>query len=190
MICHTNQQEIPILPQAPAETENTRRASGYKKNGSRRGRRSYKNNNGTVNSGVVSSFFLSSISSSPSFSRSTCELILRCLCCFHSENDDGPLQLVNGKMPLRRRVGWRANEREALRRGLLMFGLGRSEKVRSIMRTLLKFSRHGLGDIADSCWEFVKGCGTYAEAKEREYAVKRLQEAMDHGIEMGKCTWI
>ncbi|XP_024367770.1 uncharacterized protein [Physcomitrium patens] len=139
------EQEIPILPQAPAETENTRRASGYKKNGSRRGRRSYKNNN---------------------------------------ENDDGPLQLVNGKMPLRRRVGWRANEREALRRGLLMFGLGRSEKVRSIMRTLLKFSRHGLGDIADSCWEFVKGCGTYAEAKEREYAVKRLQEAMDHGIEM------
>lgn len=71
-----------------------------------------------------------------------------------------------------------------------MFGLGRSEKVRSIMRTLLKLSRHGLGDIADSCWEFVKGCGAYAEPKEREYAEKRLQEASDHGIEMGKCRKI
>jgi hypothetical protein len=102
------------------------------------------------------------------------------------DNDDAPMQLVNGKMPLRRRVGWRANEREALRRGLLMFGLGRSEKVRSIMRTLLKLSRHGLGDIADACWEFVKCCGTDAEPKEREYAEKRLQDAKDHGIEMGK----
>uniref|UniRef100_A0A7I4B419 ATP-dependent helicase CHD1-2/hrp3 HTH domain-containing protein n=1 Tax=Physcomitrium patens TaxID=3218 RepID=A0A7I4B419_PHYPA len=149
MACYTNQQEIPILPQAPAETENTRRGSASKKDGRRggaaRSRRSKRNH----------------------------------------DNDEGPLQLVNGKMPLRRRVGWRANEREALRRGLLMFGLGRSEKVRSIMRTLLKLSRHGLGDIADSCWEFVKGCGAYAEPKEREYAEKRLQEASDHGIEMG-----
>ena len=67
-----------------------------------------------------------------------------------------------------------------------MFGLGRSEKVRSIMRTLLKLSRHGLGDIADSCWEFVKCCGTFAESKERDYAEKRLHDAQDHGIEMGK----
>lgn len=103
-----------------------------------------------------------------------------------SENDDTPLQLVNGKMPIRRRVGWRANEREALRRGLLMFGLGRSEKVKTIMRTLLKLSRHGVGDIADSCWEFVRCCGLYAEPKEKDYAEKRLLEAKDHGIEMGK----
>lgn len=103
-----------------------------------------------------------------------------------AENDDAPVQLVNGKMPLRRRVAWRANERESLRRGLMMFGLGRSEKVRSIMRTMLKLTRHGLGDIADCCWEFVRCCGVLAEPKEKEYAEKRLQDAKEQGFEMGK----
>lgn len=201
MVCYTNQQEIPILPQAPAETENTRRASVSKKDGSRKGgaggSRKSKGTNGAVKSeGIVTSTFVTFDNLEGKelhhFWYCACESLMFLPCsfviaaCVCSEHDDAPMQLVNGKMPLRRRVGWRANEREALRRGLLMFGLGRSEKVRTIMRTLLKLSRHGVGDIADSCWEFVKCCGTYAEPKEREYAEKRLLDAKDHGIEMGK----
>lgn len=57
MVCYTNQQEIPILPQAPAETENTRRASVSKKDGTRRGGtagRKPKGTNGAVKSdGIV-----------------------------------------------------------------------------------------------------------------------------------------
>lgn len=87
--------------------------------------------------------------------------------------------------PLRRRVAWRANEREALRRGILMFGLGRSEKVRGIMRGSLKQMHHGLGDIADCCWEFVRACSVYSEQKEAAYVEKLFERAKDLGIEMG-----
>lgn len=63
MVCYTNQQEIPILPQAPAETENTRRASVSKKDGSRKGgaagSRKLKGANGAVKTeGAVSFHFL------------------------------------------------------------------------------------------------------------------------------------
>lgn len=89
------------------------------------------------------------------------------------------------KGPLRRRADWRGNEREALRRGILMFGLGRSEKVRGIMRGLLKQMYHGLGDIADCCWEFVRQCSIYTEHKETVYVEKLLERAKGLGIEMG-----
>jgi len=49
-----------------------------------------------------------------------------------------------------------------------------------------KLSRHGLGDIADSSWEFVRCCALLAEPKEKQYAENRLQDAKEHGIEMGK----
>lgn len=89
------------------------------------------------------------------------------------------------KAPLRRRLSWRANEREALRRGLLMFGLGRSDRVRSVMHSILKQMRHGLGDIADCCWEFVRICGLHADEKERPYAEKLYEKSKDLGIEVG-----
>lgn len=63
MVCYTNQQEIPILPQAPAETENTRRGSVSKKDGSRKGgaagSRKSKGTNGVVKvEGIVPLTFL------------------------------------------------------------------------------------------------------------------------------------
>eukprot|EP00249_Psilotum_nudum_P023985 c29048_g1_i1 orf=227-2086(+) len=107
-----------------------------------------------------------------------------------SSNTDSAVDVLNcleGPMkgPLRRHLAWRTNEREALRRGLLMFGLGRSEKVRGIMRGLLKQMRHGLGDVADCCWEFVHACGVFADEKENAYAEKLYAKATDLGIEMG-----
>jgi hypothetical protein len=95
------------------------------------------------------------------------------------------LPVVPAKIPLRRQVGWTASERDSVRRGLMMFGLGRSEKIRSSMRSMRKLSRHGLGDIADSSWEFVRCCALLAEPKEKQYAENRLQDAKEHGIEMG-----
>ncbi|KAJ7548327.1 hypothetical protein O6H91_07G007200 [Diphasiastrum complanatum] len=89
------------------------------------------------------------------------------------------------KVLLRRRMKWHANEREALRRGLLSFGLGRSEKVRSVMRSLLKRMRHGLGDIADCCWEFVRVCKLYADQKEQTFADECLIKAKSLDIETG-----
>eukprot|EP01018_Ginkgo_biloba_P030643 Gb_21545 [translate_table: standard] len=89
------------------------------------------------------------------------------------------------KAPLRRRLLWRANEREALRRGLLMFGLGRSDRVRSVMHSILKQMRHGLGDVADCCWEFVRICGLHADQKERSYAEKMHEKSKDSGVEVG-----
>jgi len=89
------------------------------------------------------------------------------------------------KAPLRRRLLWRSNEREALRRGLLMFGLGRSDRVRTVMHSILKHMRHGLGDIADCCWEFVRICGLHADEKERPYAEKLYEKSKDLGIEVG-----
>lgn len=56
MVCYTNQQEIPILPQAPAETENTRRGTLSKKDGTRKGApgRKPKSTNGAVKSeGII-----------------------------------------------------------------------------------------------------------------------------------------
>ncbi|KAL2622124.1 hypothetical protein R1flu_002329 [Riccia fluitans] len=90
------------------------------------------------------------------------------------------------KLPIRRRIAWRANEREALRRGLLSFGLGRSEKVRDVMSSLLKELRHGIGDIADCCWEFLRCCGIHADAKEVvEYAQKRYANVREMDLESG-----
>lgn len=87
--------------------------------------------------------------------------------------------------PLRRHSEWNNKERDALRRGLLMFGLGRSKKVRSVMQSMLKQMRHGLGDIADCCWEFVRICGLNADEKERSYAEKLYEKSKDLGIEVG-----
>ncbi|KAH9308498.1 hypothetical protein KI387_036409, partial [Taxus chinensis] len=87
--------------------------------------------------------------------------------------------------PLRRHLEWNTKERDSLRRGLLMFGLGRSKKVRSVMQSMLKQMRHGLGDIADCCWEFVRICGLNADEKERSYAEKLYEKSKDLGIEVG-----
>ncbi|KAL3691922.1 hypothetical protein R1sor_005573 [Riccia sorocarpa] len=90
------------------------------------------------------------------------------------------------KIPIRRRITWRANEREALRRGLLSFGLGRPDKVRDVMSSLLKELRHGIGDIADCCWEFLRCCGIHADAKEVvEYAQKRYADIKEMELESG-----
>lgn len=89
------------------------------------------------------------------------------------------------KAPLRRRLAWRSNEREAIRRGILMFGVGRSEKVRGVMRGSVKQMQHGLGDIADCCWEFVRACSVYSDLKESAFVEKLLGKAKDLGIEVG-----
>ncbi|KAG6557687.1 hypothetical protein Mapa_000452 [Marchantia paleacea] len=91
------------------------------------------------------------------------------------------------KLPIRRRIAWRANEREALRRGLLSFGLGRADKVRDVMATLLKELRHGIGDIADCCWEFLRCCAVHADAKEIvEYSHKRYAAHKELDLESGQ----
>ena len=57
MVCYTNQQDIPILPQAPAENENTRRASGSKKGkGGAASSRKLKGANGAVKAEGITSF--------------------------------------------------------------------------------------------------------------------------------------
>ncbi|OAE33336.1 hypothetical protein AXG93_4123s1110 [Marchantia polymorpha subsp. ruderalis] len=91
------------------------------------------------------------------------------------------------KLPIRRRIAWRANEREALRRGLLSFGLGRADKVRDVMASLLKELRHGIGDIADCCWEFLRCCAIHADAKEIvEYSHKRYAAHKELDLESGQ----
>eukprot|EP00250_Pteridium_aquilinum_P008236 c17790_g1_i2 orf=170-1954(+) len=89
------------------------------------------------------------------------------------------------KAPLRKKLPWRGNEREAIRRGILMFGVGRSEKVRGVMRGSVKHLQHGLGDIADCCWEFVRACSAYSDAKESAFIENLLGKAEDLGIEVG-----
>eukprot|EP01018_Ginkgo_biloba_P009616 Gb_25632 [translate_table: standard] len=54
------------------------------------------------------------------------------------------------KAPLRRWLLWRANEREALYCGLLIFGLRRSDRVRSVMHSVLKQMCYGPQDSKDS----------------------------------------
>ncbi|KAI5071690.1 hypothetical protein GOP47_0013941, partial [Adiantum capillus-veneris] len=89
------------------------------------------------------------------------------------------------KAPLRRRLPWRGNEREAIRRGILMFGVGRSEKVRGVIRSSVKHLQHGLGDIADCCWEFVHACSAYADVRDRAFVENLLYKAKGLGIELG-----
>ncbi|MCO5571836.1 hypothetical protein L7F22_025584 [Adiantum nelumboides] len=89
------------------------------------------------------------------------------------------------KAPLRRRLPWRGNEREAIRRGILMFGLGRSEKVRGVMRSSVKHLQHGLGDIADCCCEFVRACSAYADLRDRAFVENLLYKTNGLGIEVG-----
>ncbi|MCO5577693.1 hypothetical protein L7F22_031525 [Adiantum nelumboides] len=89
------------------------------------------------------------------------------------------------KAPMRRRLPWRGNEREAIRRGILMFGVGRSEKVRGVMRSSVKHLQHGLGDIADCCWEFVRACSAYADLRDRAFVENLLYKTNGLGIEVG-----
>lgn len=91
----------------------------------------------------------------------------------------------DSKPPLRRKLPWRGNEREAIRRGILMFGVGRSEKVRGVMRGSVKHLQHGLGDIADCSWEFVRACSAYSDVKESAFVQNLLSKAEDLGIETG-----
>ncbi|KAH7287096.1 hypothetical protein KP509_32G038000 [Ceratopteris richardii] len=91
----------------------------------------------------------------------------------------------SAKTPSRRRLHWRSNEREAIRRGILMFGVGRSEKVRNVMRGSMKHLQHGLGDIADCSWDFVRACSTYSDVRDRVFVENLLMRAGDLGIEVG-----
>eukprot|EP00897_Mesotaenium_endlicherianum_P009637 jgi/Mesen1/8701/ME000052S08124 len=88
------------------------------------------------------------------------------------------------KAKVRRQELWRSDEREALRRALLTFGLGRSEKVRNSMSTSLKEEvRHGVGDIVDASWYFLTACSQqrHTDPKDRAWADKRLAEVARQG---------
>ena len=66
--------------------------------------------------------------------------------------------LSPGKHPGGRKpVIWRANEREALKRALLMFGLGRSEKVLECWGAGVGFRKFRVFGVQSDFWATISG---------------------------------
>ncbi|GAQ79272.1 hypothetical protein KFL_000270310 [Klebsormidium nitens] len=86
--------------------------------------------------------------------------------------ETGPIDAPRSQAP------WTDPEREAFKRSLFLFGLGRLEKVQSHMRQCHKKSRQLLGDVTDAAYQLLEQCLAHIEGSDATLTQKRMQDLL------------